>query len=254
MGTTPTQGDTDSVESTSDHGDSRRIPPSNRVARIAGVASLLGVVVVIATLVMQITMPAPAATTKAGKLTHLATYENTVRLGNGLYPLFHLTLIVLFVSLYQLLREAGGLARFALATSLVGLVFFLLTIFLYDARIELATQFVAAEQPAQQSLLGTAAVVERLQLVVSLAGHVITWGLGLAAFSVLLLRQSMLTRWHAGLGLLIAVLAWLNLARLSESAFGPLLLVLNVALLVWLVATGISLLRIDLESERTHGS
>jgi hypothetical protein len=218
------------------------------------VASLLGVVVVIGTLVMQMSMPAPTTTSMAGKLTHLATYEHTLRLGNALYPLFHLTLIVLFIGLYHLVRETGSLARFALATSLVGLVFFLLTIVLYDARIELATQYVTAEQPAQQALIGTAAVIERFQLVVSLAGHVITWGLGLAAFSVILLRHSILTKWHGWFGILMGVLAWANLARLVASTFDPLLLVLNVVVLLWLVATGISLLRLEHEPATASAS
>lgn len=229
-------------------------PTNGRDVTLAGLAGVLSALTIVAIFAAMIVLPSPDSATVAGQLGHMNEHASTLRLANGLYPVLHVLLLAFFVGLYGVVRRAGDVSRFALAACLLGLVFFLLTAIIFDGRIQLASAYDAAGDPTKDVIVSTISVVERVQLGVSIAGHVFTWGLGVAGFSVAVLRTSVLSRWVGWLGLVFAATAWLNVPRLVWDAFGPMLLVMDAIGVVWLFAVGVMLLRIDGERIARVGS
>lgn len=230
------------------------IAPDVTFVKLAGVAGILAALTIIAIFALMVLLPKPETTTTAGKLAHMAEHTSMLRISNGLYPLLHLFLLVFFVGLTHMLDTNRSVPRFGLAAGVLGIVFFLLTAIIFDGRIQLASAYVAADEATKAVIVSTIPVLNRVQLAVSIAGHVFAWGLGVAAFSVAILRTSLLSRWIGWLGILFALTAWLNIPRLVWDAFGPMLLVMDAIGVIWLIAVGISFLRYDedrIDSHRT---
>lgn len=223
------------------------IAPDVRFVNLAGVAGILAALTIVAIFALMILLPTPESSTVAGKLANMNDQASTLRLSNGLYPLLHIFLLVFFVGLNDRLDRTGSLPRFGLTAGVVGIVFFLLTAIVFDGRIQLASAYVVADEATKAAIVSTITVLDRVQLAVGIAGHVFAWGLGVAAFSLAILRTSLLSRWIGWLGLLFAFTAWLNIPRLVWDAFGPMLLVMDAIGVIWLIAVGISLLRYDLD-------
>lgn len=203
--------------------------------------------VIVGLFAMQFVLPPPPSDGTTAQLAHLADNASLLQLANGLYPLMHVLLLVFFVALYRWLAPAGGVARLGLVGGVLGLVMFFLTAVIYDGRIVLASQYVGADPATKQAVLAAVPVVERVQHVVSVSGHVLAWGIGVASFSAVGLRQSLLSRWTGWLGLAFGVVAWLYVLRLVSPMFRPVLLLLNLLAIVWLVPTGLAMFRGDVD-------
>lgn len=220
--------------------------PALVLVRAGGAAGIVAALVIVALFALQFVLPAPPPdSSAAAELRHLAENQSVLRLANGLYPVMHLALLVFFLGLYQWLLPAGGFARLGLVAGVLGLLLFFLTVVIYDGRLTLASEYAAADEATRAALLATLAGVERVQHVVSVAGHVLAWGVGVSSLSAVAIRTSVLSRWTGWGGLAFGLLAWLYALRLADPAFGPLLLVLNLFAIVWLVPTGLSMLRLD---------
>ncbi|MFB6254699.1 MAG: hypothetical protein ABEI06_08820 [Halobacteriaceae archaeon] len=253
MGSTPSKTDQSSKVQSSEYSEDTlaNILSNGIFINSGGIAAILGAVVIIAIIAFQISLSGPTGSSQTAKLTYMSQHESMARLVNGLYPILHVMLIVLFLALYQLFTDRGGIAKLGLVGGLYGVVFFLLTIFVFDARITLATQYVAASSSVRQAIFPTVAVLERLQNVLSIAAHVFTWGIGVGIFSVGIIRTSLLSKWIGWIGVVFAIIGWLNAPRLVSSAFDPLLIVLNLIAIIWLFAIGIGILRTDFALDRT---
>lgn len=147
--------------------------------RLGGAAGVAAAGVIVALFAMQFVLPAPPSSdTTTAELAHLADHSSLLQLANALYPLMHVLLLVFFIALYRWLAPAGGVARLGLVGALLGLVMFFLTAVIYDGRIVLAGQYVGADPATKRAILAAVPVVERVQHIVSVAGHVLAWGSG----------------------------------------------------------------------------
>lgn len=215
--------------------------------RVGGAAGMAAAGVIVVLFATQFVLPPPPSDSTTAELAHLAANASLLQLVNALYPLMHVLLLVFFLALYRRLAPAGGVARLGLVGGSLGLVMFFLTAVIYDGRIVLAGQYVGADPATKRAILAAVPVVERVQHVVSIAGHVLAWGVGVASFSAVGRRQSVLSRWTGWVGLVFGVVAWLYVLRLISSTFRPVLLLLNLLAIVWLVPTGLTMFREDID-------
>lgn len=249
MATTPTgESGRSGVEATGatggGHGDRVADVSAARLTGLGAFGAATGIVITIA---MQFTVPPPASTAATSELAFLAEYASFLELGNKAYFLIDLSLIVLFVGLAQVFPRRNVLARLGVASGLIGVVLFVLVAIVFEGKIALASEYVGAGDAVQQALLGSFLALDRVELIAGVIAHYLAWGIGVAAFAVAILRTSILSRWVGWLGLVFGLLGWLNLPRLVTSSFDPVVLLINVVGVVWLVAVGVGLLRLDPE-------
>ena len=145
---------------------------------------------------------------------------------------------------YHALRESGGLMWIALTAWTVGI---LMLISAFMIRIGMAYEFapgyVEAGADAKSTLEVVGNTLAVLIAMLHIVGNLLLWGIGLALFSVAIIRTSVVPKWVGWLGLAVALLGgWLGALGPASEVFDIIGDVGFFAFLVWLLAMGFALL------------
>ncbi len=161
----------------------------------------------------------------------------------------HLLYVVVFVTLYQLFRDEGAVVRLAAVMGVVGMSLIALGDFFALARLELGAQIAAADAATAPALEAVRQTLSVLISDVEAVGNGLAWGIGGGLFSLAILRTERITDWLGWTGLLFAAamlftpfdVMFLTASTLESAVF----FIGNMFGRVWLVALGISIVRLD---------
>lgn len=223
--------------------------------RLGGLSAIVAMAFVIAGIYTHITL-AGAPSPPDGMEVYLTIINDNPQ-ANALSPTLHITgqflLLVFFVALYQLFGDGGGLMRFALVVGAAGLFLLVVSMLLALSEVELAAQYVIADGATQSAVAAVTETVLRVKSLIDLFGNLLAWGVGGLLFSIAILRTSILSRWLGIGGLVYAAAFWATLIEVAlmpgVTARDSLIFFLGTLFgIIWLVAMGVGLLRVDKES------
>ena len=164
--------------------------------------------------------------------------------GAWFFPAASLLSMVVAISLYQVLRDAGAVLWIGLAAWFVGLLFIIAAdLTEISMAYELAPSYVDAGIDTKPALAIMASTLELRNDLARLIGNWLFLGIGLGMFSVATLRASILPTQLGWLGVAAALLGgWLALFGPLSSAIGAVVLVGYICFMAWMLLMGIALL------------
>lgn len=178
-----------------------------------------------------------------------ALISGTDAANNSLDLLGHFFYIVVILALYHLFRDGGATIRLAAVMGIVGMVLIIINDFVALADVELAAQAAAADEATQPALDAMAETTLALRSHLEAVGNALAWGVGGGIFSLAILRTERLPRWLGWGGVLFAATMLLTpievmfiadgIREADSFFFG------NMYGRLWLVALGITLVRMD---------
>lgn len=161
----------------------------------------------------------------------------------------HLLYIVVVLVLYHLFRDGGLAMRFAALMGVVGLVFITLQDFFGLATVALTAQNPAADGATNSAIDAVAETLLVLRSHLSIVGNALAWGVGGGLFSLAMVRTERLSKWLGWTGVLFAILMLMSLFEVLLTPGGirdsMVFFLGNFYGRFWLLALGVSLLRID---------
>ncbi len=157
------------------------------------------------------------------------------------------------VAFFYVLRVAGALTWLGLAAWLTGLQLVMLEhILVLGIDSVLMPRYVAASEAVRPTLDVLASTLNGTRMLAALVGNTLALGVGVPVFSLAVLRTRLAARWISWLGLVAAVMTWVGIGAYSPGA--PLVFSVAgqlgfVGFMVWLVAMGITWLRLRQPAE-----
>ncbi len=209
--------------------------------KASGIAAILTAVALIVGFVLFVTTDIVNADNAAETLAAVDADQAIVGAALWSFTLFTVLWLGAVPGIFQALRPAGDLAWIAFIAAAVGAIFMMISAITYLGVVyQLAPEYAASEA---SSLLVVGDSIITSSDLARFVGDAISSGIGVLVFSILILRSGIMSKWIGWLGLVVALAAWLGLLTPVAEVFEIIGLAGTIGFAVWVIATGVTLLR-----------